>query len=354
MPPPLARWLAAFAVVAALSIFLFGAWATRPLHDETLDRDPLANIELAPLAEAITLARSESGAVLLVVGVDASGIHAVDVAAASGRAPIADAIEAFEALGRRGLRSLAEAESTQHAWSTLALPFDEHYPHIAAGTNYKAHAEEVGHDGEPFLFPKLSHATAWNANVEAGGRLDHEVELCAALLTNHSAASPAELGYLLCGDFTDRWSLVRHIDLDSEMGTTGFPDAKGGPTRLPVGPFLLIPDNPQAYASLELRLYVNDQLRQRASAGLMIWSPEEILRRALADCETPYHVGEETIKVADCDRIDAGTLILTGTPAGVLFHPATIWNPFAYLREDDIVTSVGTYLGVLRNVVRTP
>lgn len=350
----LAKWLSGILVFVVAAVMVFGAWVTRPLYDETLEGDALASVTLAPISEALTLARSESGVLLLVVGTDATGIHAVDVAAASGRDSLVDAIDAFDALGREGLQALARAETKHHAWTDLQIPIAEHYPHIAAGTNFKAHADEVGHAGEPFLFPKLSHATAWNADVAAVGRMDHEVELCAALLTDHSEESPAQLGYLLCGDFTDRWSLVQNIDLDGPMGTTGFPDAKGGATRLPVGPFLVIPNEPNAWKSFELSLYVNGQMRQRASAGLMIWSPEEILRRALADCETPYRVGERTVHLAGCDRIDTGTILLTGTPEGVLFHPATIWNPRAYLREGDVVTSMGTYLGVMKNVVRDP
>jgi hypothetical protein len=35
----------------------------------------------------------------------------------------------------------------------------------------------------------------------------------------------------------------------------------------------------------------------------------------------------------------------------VLFHPATLWNPWAYLTEGDVVTSFGQYLGYMRNSV---
>lgn len=34
-----------------------------------------------------------------------------------------------------------------------------------------------------------------------------------------------------------------------------------------------------------------------------------------------------------------------------MFHLAAVWNPFAYLREGDEVTSFGTYLGLTRNRV---
>ena len=117
---------------------------------------------------------------------------------------------------------------------------------IAAGTNFVAHAEEVGHEGDPFLFPKLSAPTAWNAPVRAEGRLDFEVELCAVTLAEHRADAPAPLGFLLCGDYTDRLQLVQEIDLDGPMGLSGFTDAKGGAGRLPIGPLLVIPEDEDA------------------------------------------------------------------------------------------------------------
>ena len=170
-------------------------------------------------------------------------------------------------------------------------------------------------------------------------------------LTEHRSDAPARLGYLLCGDYTDRWLLVRELDLDGVMGQTGFPLAKGGESRLPIGPFLLVPRETDFYNELEISLYVNDKLRQKALAKKMVWSPREIVANALADCQSPYRAGADILNIADCEHIPAGTLILTGTPEGVLFKLATLWNPWAYLRPGDVVTSFGSYLGYMRNEI---
>ncbi len=77
---------------------------------------------------------------------------------------------------------------------------------------------------------------------------------------------------------------------------------------------------------MELALYAKGDLRQRASAGLMIWPPDEILDQAR-------------------------TLVLTGTPEGVAFQLPNLWNPGAYLRPGDEVVGTGTHLGVLANRV---
>lgn len=338
-------------VVATLALLvgLSSVWLSRPVFEGTLDDRAFSNMAVAPREQAITLAVSNDGAVLLVIQADADAVTAVDVSAAAGQS-FEDAIAAYALVTERGLRALYDTGTeARYAWSALAMPLAPRYPNIAAGTNYRAHAEEVGLDEEPFLFPKLSSPTRWDSAVLPGARLDYEVELCAVPMTEHRSAAPATLGYLLCGDYTDRWLLLRELDLDGVMGRSGFPLAKGGDSRLPVGPLLVIPRAEDFYRELQLSLYLNKQLRQQSLAGKMVWSPQQVLAKALADCESPYEAGEDIIHIADCEGIPAGTLLLTGTPEGVLFKLGTLWNPWAYLREGDEVTSFGTYLGYMHN-----
>lgn len=339
-------------VLAVLLFAAFGssAWLGRPVVQGSLDEAVLDGIVAAPLDKALTLASSRDGAVWLVTAAQRDGVTAVNVSAASGR-QFADVLQAWSALGEAGLRRLVGANTRFLAWRELGLPLAPRFAHIAAGTNFASHAREVGHEDDPFLFPKLSSPTPWNSTVPARGRLDHEVELCAVTLDEHSAAQPARLGYVLCGDFTDRWGLVRDIDLDGPMGRTGFPGGKGGAGMLPLGPLLVIPAHETFYRDIDLRLYVDGVLRQHASAADMIWSPREILDRALADCAPHYATGEQRVRLTDCRAVAAGTLVLTGTPAGVMFKLPTIWNPWAYLRPGDEVTSIATYLGIMRNPV---
>lgn len=350
MAAVLLRVLGFFVVLIVLAVFS-SLWVARPIHDGKLNSAMFEAMTVAPPERAVTLARSRSGAALLVTRVNAEGVVAIDLGAAR-REDFEDTLQAFARLGFDELRALSDsATPARYAWRELGTPLAEIEPHIAAGTNYRAHAEEVGHEGDPFLFPKLSRPTPWNSHVAPGGRIDHEVELCAVLLTDHTPETPASLGYVLCGDFTDRWLLVRDIDLGGEMGRTGFPLAKGGEHRFPIGPLLVIPEDDDFYKELMLALYVNDELRQNAGADQMIWPPREILARALADCSVPYDLESTAVYLGDCESLPVGTILLTGTPEGVLFHPTTIWNPAAYLREGDVVTSFGTYLGYMRNAI---
>jgi 2-keto-4-pentenoate hydratase/2-oxohepta-3-ene-1,7-dioic acid hydratase in catechol pathway len=188
--------------------------------------------------------------------------------------------------------------------------------------------------------------------VPRRGRLDYEAELCAVPLTRFTKDSDVQFGFLLCNDFTDRWPLVRDVKFDQPMGTTGFPEAKGGQGFMPLGPFFVVPrDDKGFYPAVELQLFVDGVMRQKSLASLMIWSPHEIAAQALAACEQDYIQGEEKLRLTDCEGISGGSVLLTGTPEGVLFHPATIWNPLAYLREGDEVVLRARYFGVLRNRV---
>ena len=342
------------ATILGLVVILAGLssyWLSRPIFESALDDFTFGALSVAPRGEALTLALSRSGVVLLVTAADSEGISAIDVNAVT-RQKFDDALQAYNQLGVAGLQSIYDAPTLVNLpWRELGMAVAPGYPHVAAGTNYRAHADEVGHEGEPFLFPKLSRPTGWNSEVTSGTRLDYEVELCAVTLSEHTPADPAVLGYVLCGDFTDRWLLVRDIDLEGEMGRTGFPLAKGGVNRLPVGPLLVIPKNDEFYRRFELSLYVNDELRQKAGAEKMLWSPRQILSQTFAACRSPYQLESEVIYISDCERIPAGTLLLTGTPEGVLFHLGSLWNPWVYLRPGDVVTSFGTYLGFTQNEI---
>jgi 2,4-diketo-3-deoxy-L-fuconate hydrolase len=347
------------ALIAVLVAVLVAATArlAGPKFDERLSGDPVASLEIAPIEEAITLGRLDAGGdphVVLVTRSGPDGLEVVDLQAAFGR-PFRDAVDAIDGVGLDALTRLALDPASireRIQYEDLGLPIDAAYPHIAAGTNFRAHAEEVGREEGPFLFPKLSQATAWNALVPDRARLDYEVELCAVTLTLHTASKPARLGYVLCNDFTDRWTLVSGMDLGGPMGLSGFPDGKGGDGMLTIGPLLVIPRDADAfYRDLSLDLYVDGALRQRGLGGQMIWSPAEVLARSLDDCALEYSSKDGPVGLADCAGIPARTLVLTGTPAGVLFHPVTLWSKQAYLTPGDEVVAVATHLGVLRNRV---
>ncbi len=345
----------AVAVVAGLIVVLVGVlfsvavYVSAPIFDESLTEPPEPAFEILPVTQALTFAQTTDGALLLVTSATRDRVDAVDLSVALDGAA-GDPLEALRSFGYEAIAAAAQRPEVPIAMQQLGMPFTPAYPHIAAGTNFRAHAEEVGVEDGPFLFPKLTRASAWNATVPARTRLDYEVELCAVTLDAYAIDAPAPLGFVLCNDFTDRWALLAEIDLDTPMGQSGFPDAKGGEGMLPIGPFLLVPAvDAEFHEQLELGLAVNGRLRQRDSAGLMIWSPHEIAEQALGSCETDFVSTRGSHRLTPCAAIPPATLLLTGTPAGVTFHLLNVWRPASYLRAGDQVLTFGAHLGVLSN-----
>jgi acylpyruvate hydrolase len=156
---------------------------------------------------------------------------------------------------------------------------------------------------------------------------------------------------VLANDVTDRLTLMRDLDLDEPMGTTGFAAGKGQAGLLPVGPWLVIPRKPEFYRDLEIRLYINGRLRQRFNTGDMILSIEDIVRQGFRDRSMDYRKGATRVSLIPDEGVPTGSLILTGTAGGVIFKPLNIWWQPAYLQTGDVVQTEASYLGFLQNTV---
>ena len=318
-----------------------------PESGERLDEAALWG-DVAPPGEALTFARR--GRELLLVRAVAGGkVEAVALREAD------DPITLLERTSAAELRAAAEARPrVSVALGELGLPADLGAVHVAAGANFRAHGDEVGVD-EPFLFPKLVQPTPFASEVPAAARLDYEVELCFVALRPLASAAdvPGRFGVLLCNDFTDRWTLVKGMLGAGEMGTRGFADAKGRPGFLPVGPFLVVPGDLDAFlAGVTLELWVNGALRQRSPAEAMIWDLPALVARSFAGRERAYrHAGGERSILPAADGIPARALVLSGTPGGVVFAPSNLWRGSLYLKPGDEVVARATGLGALKSRV---
>lgn len=337
--------IASVALVAAL--FLYTHAVSAPLFDET--RGAFAP-RIAPPDQALTFARTEHR-LLLVSAQDDDSVTGTDLTATLGPDRTEDVLALYRDLGFDGLRAI-EGPEIEVALAELRSPIDYTGPHVAAGTNFKAHAEEVYLDDPPFLFPKLVRATEWNADVPWTDRLDYEAELC--MVPIEDIATPdarVEYALVLCNDFTDRWTLVRDIDLSGRLGRSGFPTGKGCTGCLTTGYLVVIPKDPEFHRSLTIELYVENDLRQRFVMDQMILSIDQIVAQAFSESDASFEYGSERVGLLPKGRIPAGTLILTGTAAGIAFKPVNIWSQGFYLQPADIVRTEGAYLGHLENRV---
>jgi 2,4-diketo-3-deoxy-L-fuconate hydrolase len=297
----------------------------------TLD-SPLS-VAIAPATEALTFARTagEMPAVLLVTSYSEGTVEAVDLSEALGRR-VVDPVEVFLAEGYDRLAALATTAPTgarrRVAATSLELPLDLPDRHIAAGTNYPAHAGEAGVEDGPFLFLKDVVPSGPRAPVTGhGGLLDFEVELAWLPLGDLERGGPRPpMGLILCNDYTDRATLMRHLDTDDVTSGKGFTTGKSFPGYLPVGDLFVIPRDDRAFAAKSrLALWVNGELRQDSPVSLAIWDIdtmiEEVWRRQDLRWE---HAGGQVSLLESPDRIAARTLLMTGTPSGTIFAGVTL------------------------------
>lgn len=200
---------------------------------------------------------------------------------------------------------------------------------LCVGLNYRRHANETGMKipTSPVLFSKFGNAvTGPDADVAVppeAEKLDYEAELMVVIGRRARRVSEAEaldyvLGYTNGNDLSDRglqqrsgqWLLGKTLD--------GF---------LPLGPELhtaaSIPD-PQA---LDVRCWLNGELRQDSNTADMIFSVAEIVSYA-----STYFA------------LEPGDVIATGTPEGVILG----MQEKRWLHAGDEVTVEVGSLGRLR------
>ncbi len=194
---------------------------------------------------------------------------------------------------------------------------------VCLGRNYVEHARELDHDvpAEPLIFLKPLSAVITTGDTilypEDSERLDHEGEIGLVIGRRCRRLGPQEpwapyiFGYTCFNDIT-----ARDLQKKDAQWTRG----KGFDTFCSFGPVISTDMDP---AKLEVRTYLNGQLRQRGGVSEMIFGFDTMLRF-----------------ISRVMTLEPGDLIATGTPAGV--------GP---MQVGDTVEVVIEGVGVLRNRV---
>jgi hypothetical protein len=162
--------------------------------------------------------------------------------------------------------------------------------------------------------------------LKAGALLDYEVEICARFdrdIATIADFDAARKGFFLCGDFTDRASLLRLVDPKHVESGRGFSDAKSGHDFFPTGPFLVLPHDWKSFvAGQRMTTEVNREVRQDARGVEMILDFRRIVAKALTnDGGGSYTYRGSPVPLLAGGKIVRGAAVMSGTSEGVIFMP---------------------------------
>ncbi|MFI5953989.1 fumarylacetoacetate hydrolase family protein [Cryptosporangium sp. NPDC051539] len=206
---------------------------------------------------------------------------------------------------------------------------------LCIGLNYTDHAEETGATppAEPILFMKAPDTVVGAGDdvliPRTSVKTDYEVELAivigstARYLDSEEDAVKHIAGYAISNDVSERtFQIERGGQWDK---------GKNCETFNPFGPWIATSDDVADPQDLELRLWVNGDLRQNGNTKNQIFGVAHVVRY-LSQFMTLY----------------PGDVINTGTPAGVAMGRAD----GAFLRDGDVVEIEITGLGRQRQTFR--
>ncbi len=233
----------------------------------------------------------------------------VHTASGAARVPTDAATTAEVLADRAAINAAANSTDTVPVDSLeLVSPITTPCRVVAQATNYASHVKDVGRDPAktPLTFFRKASGSVIGpfddivkpAHVQL---LDYELEIGLVIGrelpvgTEVSEANLAEfvVGLVVTNDVSAR---------DVQMTKAQFFESKSYPTFTPVGPALVLldADELKRFGDLRLQLRVNGQIRQNMVVeGDILYPPVEALQT-----------------LAKFQKLDAGDLVLTGTPVG--------------------------------------
>jgi 2,4-didehydro-3-deoxy-L-rhamnonate hydrolase len=202
---------------------------------------------------------------------------------------------------------------------------------VCVGLNYRDHAEEQGVElpEAPLLFAKFTTSLIGPGDPivipQAVTKCDYEAELGVVLgatvkQVSKENALEAVAGYLAANDVSAR---------DLQFGDGQWTRGKSPDTFCPVGPLVPASEVPDPHA-LPIRAILNGEVVQESTTANLVFGVDEVISYA-----------------SQTATLEAGDLILTGTPAGVgIFR-----KPPRLLQPGDEITIEIDGVGSLTNPV---
>ncbi len=199
---------------------------------------------------------------------------------------------------------------------------------ICVGANYRKHAEESGIPipAHPIYFAKFANSLAGHRTDVAApavtAKVDYEVELVAVIGRPAHRVPVADaldhvFGYATGNDLSARDLQMRGPQWTYGKAIDGF---------APLGPFVVTADEVPDPQALDLKCWVNSELRQDSNTADMIFSVAELVS-----------------DLSQVMTLEPGDVVFTGTPQGV----AMGMDPPSWVQQGDEIACEVERLGRL-------
>ena len=215
---------------------------------------------------------------------------------------------------------------------SLEVPIPKPPKFFGVALNYADHIEETGikRPEYPTLFNKQSTCVIGPGKAihkpRISDKLDYEGELGVVIgkrcrHVSRERAREVVAGYTICNDVT-----VRDWQARSHTWTLG----KSFDTHGPIGPWIVTPDEITDPHSLDIKTWLNEELRQYSNTKHLIF-----------DCDYLIEY------LSTVMTLEPGDIIATGTSSGV----GVKMKPRGYMKAGDVVRIEIEKIGVLENPV---
>jgi 2-keto-4-pentenoate hydratase/2-oxohepta-3-ene-1,7-dioic acid hydratase in catechol pathway len=228
-----------------------------------------------------------------------------------------------------------DAGRTPLARAQLLAPIERPGKYLAIGMNYRKHIEEGSRLGieapskQLWFNKQTSCITGPHDGIvkpDVSDQIDYEVELGVVIgrTAKHVRAEDAQahiFGYFVANDVSTR---------DWQFHSPTFTMGKSFDTHGPTGPWIVTADEIADCHALDLRCWVNGDLRQSSNTSQML-----------------ANVHQQIEYLSTAFTLEPGDLIATGTPEGV----GVAMDPPVFLQIGDVVRCEVEGIGTIENEV---
>ncbi|MDO8837825.1 MAG: fumarylacetoacetate hydrolase family protein [Parvibaculum sp.] len=260
------------------------------------------------------------------------GIADLSVAAPELPRDMKDFLRAGDAALKRAGAAAASAPLLPLVDVVLEAPVPHPGKVLAIGLNYRDHVEESGQPlPEHQVWFNKQHNCIVGPHAEVAlpsvsAFLDYEAEMC-FVIGKRCKHVPAERAHeVIAGYFVGNDVSVR----DWQLRTNTWQIGKSFDTHGPIGPWIVTPDEVGDPHALDIKCWVNGELRQNSNTKHLI-----------------FNCFDQVAHLTQAFTLDVGDVIFTGTSSGV----GGAMKPPQFLKVGDVVRVEVEKLGAIENVV---